>query len=153
MLIPRPSRLFSRTRNIFPLNKSEIEVTLDSVKKVIEVPKVDIVSVELGRNTLDVIYEDGDGRCGHCAPPFICNVTAFKNHHHAPGVIVSDVVYIGVEHSVVRMSGSGTTTNAVDEGVEIYGSRRRVRVNFGGLCNDASVLAAGENRTNGTPHC
>ena len=33
MLIPRPPRSFSRTRNIFPLNKLEIEVILDSVKK------------------------------------------------------------------------------------------------------------------------
>ena len=49
------------------------------------------MSVELGRNTLDVIYEDGDGRCGHCAPPFICSVTAIKNYHNAPGVIVSDL--------------------------------------------------------------
>ena len=60
-------------------------------EKVIEVPKVDIVSVELRCNTLDVVYEDGDGRCGHRAVPFICNVAACKNYHNAPGVIVSDL--------------------------------------------------------------
>ena len=51
------------------------------------------MSVELGRNTLDVIYEDGDGRCGHCAPPFICSVTAIKNYHNAPGVM--SLIYNG----------------------------------------------------------
>jgi hypothetical protein len=52
------------------------------------------VSVELGRNTPDAIYEEGEGRCGYCAPPLICNVTAFKNYHNAPGVIVSDLEWV-----------------------------------------------------------
>ena len=49
------------------------------------------MSVELRSNTLDVVYEDGDGRCGHCTVPFISNVSACKNYHNAPGVIVSDL--------------------------------------------------------------
>ena len=60
-------------------------------EKIIEVPNVDVVSVKLGRHTLDVVYEGLDGRCGHRAPPFICNVTAFKNDHDAPGVVVSNL--------------------------------------------------------------
>ena len=85
------------------------------------------MSVELRRNTLDVVHEDGDRRCGHCSPPFIRNVAACKNYHNAPGVIVSDlesvsageypviismstyIVYVGIEHSVVRISDSGAT--------------------------------------------
>ena len=86
------------------------------------------MSVELRRNTLDVVHQDGDRRCGHCSPPFIRNVAACKNYHNAPGVIVSDlesvstgeypvikstmstyIVYVGIEHSVVCISDSGAT--------------------------------------------
>ena len=67
------------------------------------------MGVELGRNTLDVIYEDGDGRCGHCAPPFICNVTAFKNYHNAPGIIVFDLEWVSnCEYPVVKSQRART---------------------------------------------
>jgi len=62
------------------------------------------VSVELRRNTLDVVYEDGDGRCGDRAPPFICGVAACKNHHIAPGAIVSNLESVSTsEYSVIRL--------------------------------------------------
>ena len=66
----------------------------------------------------------------------------------------------------------GRTTNAMDSGVIVDGclqvragvlhqgavsnfkvARAEGTNNFGSLCNDASVLATGENRTNRTPHC